>query len=40
MSAQGTYTRYSKMAASKLFFCLHVNSPLMPRQHVENTKEV
>ena len=27
------------MAANKLFFCLHVNYPLMPRQHVENTKE-
>ena len=29
-----TNTPYSKMAANKLFFCLHVNKPSSPRQHV------
>ena len=28
------YTPYSKMAANKLFFCLHVNLPSLPRHRV------
>ena len=28
---QGSYTPYSKMAENTLFFCLHVNWPLLPR---------
>ena len=28
------YTPYSKMAANKLFFCLRINWPSLPHQHV------
>ena len=32
------HTPYCKMAANKLFFCLHVNERSLPRQHVKNPK--
>ena len=38
-SGNARNTPYSKMAANKLFFCLHVNEPSLPRQHVSKTKE-
>ena len=34
-----SYTPYFKMAENTLLFCLIVNWPLLPRSHLQNSKE-